>query len=88
MQVWFVAVDPKRDTTEKRKPTLITLILIFCIRPTQTAFSICQRVGLIYAINDSDEQEYAVDHSASVVMVDGDGSVRFLSLNLNKAACH
>jgi len=39
-------------------------------------FPLVRELGLIYAISDSNEQEYAVDHSASVALVDGSGAVR------------
>ncbi|MEM6509171.1 MAG: SCO family protein [Pseudomonadota bacterium] len=78
VQVWFVAVDPKRDTTEKRKAYIdyFNPDFLAVSGPHKQLFPFVRELGLIYAINDSDEQEYAVDHSASVVMVNGDGSVR------------
>ena len=39
-------------------------------------FPFVRELGLIYAISDSTEQEYAVDHSASVALVDSKGAVR------------
>jgi protein SCO1/2 len=78
VQVWFVAVDPKRDTTEKRKAYIdyFNPAFLAVSGPHKQLFPFVRELGLIYAINDSDEQEYAVDHSASVVMVDGEGAVR------------
>ena len=32
-------------------------------------------LGLIYAISDSNESDYAVDHSVSVALVDGSGAL-------------
>ena len=37
VQVWFVAVDPKRDTTESAKPTLITSIPTFLLCQVRTS---------------------------------------------------
>ena len=78
VQVWFVAVDPKRDTTAKRKAYIdyFNPDFLAVSGPHKQLFPFVRDLGLIYAINDSDEQEYAVDHSASVVMVDPDGAVR------------
>tara|TARA_Y100000815_G_C13307623_1_gene487129 strand:- start:639 stop:1268 length:630 start_codon:yes stop_codon:yes gene_type:complete len=78
VQVWFVAVDPKRDTTEKRKAYIdyFNPEFLAVSGPHKQLFPFVRELGLIYAINDSDEQEYAVDHSASVVMVDANGAVR------------
>jgi|TARA_Y100000588_G_scaffold372032_1_gene444101 protein SCO1/2 len=78
VQVWFVAVDPKRDTTEKRKAYIdyFNPNFLAVSGPHKQLFPFVRELGLIYAINDSDQQEYAVDHSASVVLVDPTGSVR------------
>lgn len=78
LQVWFLSVDPKRDSADKRKA------YIDYFNPTFLAvsgehkdlFPLVRELGLIYAISDSDEQEYAVDHSASVAMIDKHGAVR------------
>ena len=78
VQVWFVAVDPKRDTTAKRKAYIdyFNTDFLAVSGSHKQLFPFVRELGLIYAINDSDEQEYAVDHSASVVMVDQAGAVR------------
>ncbi len=78
VQVWFVAVDPKRDTTKKRKAYIdyFNPNFLAVSGPHKQLFPFVRELGLIYAINDSDEQEYAVDHSASVVLVDPSGAVR------------
>ncbi|MBQ4834320.1 SCO family protein [Pseudoalteromonas sp. MMG010] len=78
LQIWFVSVDPKRDTVKKRK------LYIDYFNPKFLAvsgehkdlFPFVRELGLIYAIRDTDEDEYLVDHSGSVALVDELGSVR------------
>lgn len=79
IDVWFVSVDPKRDNAEKRK------LYIDYFNPDFTAvsaehkhlFPFVRNLGLVYAIHDDGESEnYTVDHSASVTLVDPNGAVR------------
>ncbi|KPV98056.1 hypothetical protein AN214_00442 [Pseudoalteromonas sp. P1-9] len=79
INVWFVSVDPKRDNAEKRK------LYIDYFNPDFTAvsaehkhlFPFVRNLGLVYAIHDDGESEnYTVDHSASVTLVDPNGAVR------------
>lgn len=79
INVWFVSVDPKRDNAEKRK------LYIDYFNSNFTAvsgehkhlFPFVRNLGLVYAIHDDGESEnYTVDHSASVTLVDPNGAVR------------
>lgn len=78
LQIWFLSVDPKRDTAEKRKAYIdyFNPDFLAVSGEHKDLFPLVRELGLIYAISDSDKQEYAVDHSASVAMVDSSGAVR------------
>ena len=78
VQIWFVSVDPKRDTPAKRKDYIdyFNPDFLAVSGKHKHLFPMVRGLGLIYAISDSSESEYAVDHSASVAMVDGNGAVR------------
>ncbi len=78
VQIWFVSVDPKRDTPAKRKDYIdyFNPDFLAVSGEHKQLFPMVRGLGLIYAISDSSESEYAVDHSASVAMVDGNGAVR------------
>lgn len=78
VQIWFVSVDPKRDTPAKRKDYIdyFNPDFLAVSGEHKHLFPMVRGLGLIYAISDSNESEYAVDHSASVAMVDGNGAVR------------
>jgi len=78
LQVWFMSVDPKRDTAAKRKAYIdyFNPNFLAVSGDHKALFPLVRELGLIYAISDSNEQEYAVDHSASVALVDGNGAVR------------
>ena len=78
LQVWFLSVDPKRDTPAKRKQYIdyFNPDFLAVSGEHKHLFPVVRELGLIYAISDSSESEYAVDHSASVAMVDQNGAVR------------
>jgi len=78
LQIWFLSVDPKRDTADKRKAYIdyFNPEFLAVSGEHKDLFPLVRELGLIYAISDSDEQEYAVDHSASVALVDSRGAVR------------
>ncbi|NMM40699.1 SCO family protein [Pseudoalteromonas arctica] len=78
LQIWFLAVDPKRDTVAKRKAYIdyFNPDFLAVSGEHKDLFPLVRELGLIYAISNSDKQEYAVDHSASIAMVDPQGAVR------------
>ena len=78
MQVWFVSVDPNRDTAQKRKEYIDYFDPDFLAISGEHKhlFPFVRELGLIYAISDSNQPEYAVDHSASVALIDGNGALR------------
>ncbi|WP_372763479.1 SCO family protein [Pseudoalteromonas sp.] len=78
LQVWFVSVDPQRDTAAKRKAYIdyFNPDFLAVSGDHKALFPMVRELGLIYAISDSSQPEYAVDHSASIALVDGTGAVR------------
>ncbi|AZZ96814.1 SCO family protein [Pseudoalteromonas sp. R3] len=71
VNVWFVAVDPQRDTQEKRKQYIdyFNPRFVAASASHNVLFPFVRDIGLIYAINNSDEPEYYVDHSASIALI-------------------
>ncbi|MCQ8822035.1 SCO family protein [Pseudoalteromonas agarivorans] len=78
LHIWFMSVDPQRDTPEKRKAYIdyFNPDFLAVSGEHKNLFPVVRELGLIYAISDSQESEYAVDHSASVALVDANGAVR------------
>ncbi len=78
LQIWFMSVDPQRDTPVKRKAYIdyFNPDFLAVSGEHKNLFPVVRELGLIYAISDSQESEYAVDHSASVALVDANGAVR------------
>jgi len=76
-QVLFISVDPKRDSAEKRKeyvnyfhPDIVGLGA-----EHKSLFPFVRNLGLMYSIPSGEEENYFVDHSASVVLINPDGLI-------------
>ncbi|MFP3426021.1 SCO family protein [Pseudoalteromonas sp. SIMBA_162] len=78
LQIWFVSVDPNRDTAEKRKQYIdyFNPSFLAVSGEHKDLFPVVRELGLIYAISDTTKADYAVDHSASVALVDDTGALR------------
>ncbi len=78
LNVWFVSVDPNRDTAAKRRQYITYFNPEFkaVSGPHAQLYPFVQNLGLIYAITEEQTGNYLVDHSASVVLVDPDGFIR------------
>ena len=78
LQIWFVSVDPNRDTAEKRKQYIdyFNPNFLAVSGEHKDLFPVVRELGLIYAISDTTKADYAVDHSASVALVDNTGALR------------
>jgi protein SCO1/2 len=78
LQIWFVSVDPKRDTAQKRKLYIdyFNSDFLAVSGNHKDLFPFVRELGLIYAIRDSEEADYLVEHSGSVALVDPKGNVR------------
>tara|TARA_B100001123_G_scaffold225760_1_gene254151 strand:- start:1413 stop:1811 length:399 start_codon:yes stop_codon:yes gene_type:complete len=76
VQVVFVSVDPNRDTPERLASYVEYFNAEFVALTGEHAqlFPFVRSLGLMYAIAEStDNPNYLVDHSASVVVVDPQG---------------
>ncbi|WP_105253581.1 SCO family protein [Pseudoalteromonas sp. T1lg75] len=78
LNVWFVSVDPQRDTAAKRRQyiTYFNPQYKAVSAPHKQLYPFVQNLGLMYAISEQQEGDYLVDHSASVVLVDPHGKIR------------
>ncbi|WP_372767503.1 SCO family protein [Pseudoalteromonas sp.] len=79
VNIWFVSVDPKRDVADKRRQYIDYFNSSFTAVSAQhkQLFPFVRNLGLVYAFHDDGETEnYTVDHSASVTLVDPSGAVR------------
>lgn len=75
-QVLLVSVDPKRDSVEKLSQYITYFNTDFiALRAEHDAlFPFARNLGLMYAIN-GEEENYLVDHSASLVLINPDGNI-------------
>ncbi|KZN67162.1 hypothetical protein N473_08040 [Pseudoalteromonas luteoviolacea CPMOR-1] len=76
-QVWFVSVDPSRDSAQKRKEYIAYFddSFLAVTHSHQQLFPFVRDIGLIYAINDAQDTEYYVDHSASIALINPAGEL-------------
>jgi protein SCO1/2 len=78
LKVWFISVDPQRDTPEQinnyvnyfQQPAVLGLTA-----GHDQLFPFVRQLGLMYAINSNAEGNYLVDHSASVVLINPQGQI-------------
>lgn len=78
LQVWFLSVDPKRDTQARLKEYINFFNPSFIATSGEHAqlFPLVRSMGMMYAMADnSSDPNYLVDHSASVVVINPDGQV-------------
>ena len=78
LNVWFISVDPKRDTTEKLNEYVSYFNQPAVLGMTaghDQLFPFVRQLGLMYAISSSTEQDYLVDHSASAVLINPQGQL-------------
>ena len=78
LKVWFISVDPKRDTTEKLNEYVNYFSQPAVLGMTaghDQLFPFVRQLGLMYAISSSTEQDYLVDHSASAVLINPQGQL-------------
>ncbi|WP_026376252.1 SCO family protein [Aestuariibacter salexigens] len=78
LQVILISVDPKRDTTERLNQYINFFHPDFIAASGEHAqlFPLVRSMGMMYAMADStDNPNYLVDHSASVVVVNPKGQV-------------
>lgn len=77
-QVLLVSVDPQRDTVEKLSQYIayFNKEFIALTADHSVLFPFARNLGLMYAISDDKRDEnYLVDHSASIVLVNPEGKI-------------
>lgn len=78
LQVVFISVDPKRDTVERLNQYISFFNEDFIAATGQhdALFPIVRSMGMMYSLNDdTNESDYLVDHSASIVVVNPQAQV-------------
>ncbi|CAH9054148.1 hypothetical protein PSECIP111951_01924 [Pseudoalteromonas holothuriae] len=77
LTVWFISVDPNRDDASKRRAYIDYFNKEFKGLSNVHAqlFPLVRNMGLIYAISNSDQPDYYVDHSASVALINPQGNL-------------
>lgn len=78
LQVWFLSVDPKRDTIERLNEYVNYFNPEFAATtgPHEQLFPLVRSMGMMYSMSEStDNPNYLVDHSASIVVINPDGNV-------------
>ncbi|GAB2927919.1 SCO family protein [Rheinheimera gaetbuli] len=78
LKVWFISVDPKRDSTQKlndyvsyfNQPNVLGMTA-----GHDQLFPFVRQLGLMYALSSSTDTDYLVDHSASVVLINPQGQL-------------
>lgn len=79
LKVWFVSVDPQRDSIEQLNDYVSYFNQPAVIGMTaghDQLFPFVRQLGLMYAISSStDEAAYLVDHSASVALINPKGQL-------------
>lgn len=77
LNIWFVSVDPTRDSNEKRAAYAAYFGEgILAITGMHDAlFPFVRSLGLIYSIGDTTQPSYSVDHSASIALINPEGKL-------------
>jgi protein SCO1/2 len=78
IKVLFLSVDPNRDTVERLNEYINFFHSDFtaATAPHKVLFPLVRSMGMAYAIADStDNPDYLIDHSASVVVINPDGNM-------------
>ena len=78
VKILFISVDPQRDSIPRLKEYINFFNPEFTAATAEHAvlFPLVRSMGMAYAIADStDNPDYLIDHSASVVVVNPDGNM-------------
>jgi protein SCO1/2 len=78
LQIWFLSVDPKRDTTERLNEYInyFNSAFVATTGPHDQLFPLVRSMGMMYSLSEStDNPNYLVDHSASIVVINPNGNV-------------
>lgn len=76
-QVMFVSADPQRDSVEKLSQYIAYFNPNFkALRAEHDVlFPFSRNLGLMYAITGESNENYGVDHSASIILINPNGQV-------------
>lgn len=74
-QVVLISVDPERDTPEKMKEYLLSFNQNFkgATGNRDTIKTLTRELGVIYAKMQSDEENYDIDHSGAILVINPEG---------------
>lgn len=78
LKVLFVSVDPKRDTIDRLKEYISFFHPEFTAATAEhkQLFPLIRSMGMMYSMSESTEtDDYLVDHSASIVIINPEGNV-------------
>lgn len=78
LKVWFISVDPNRDTIEQLNNYVSYFEQANVLGMTaghDQLFPFVRQLGLMYALSSTTEENYLVDHSASVVLINPQGQL-------------
>jgi protein SCO1/2 len=78
LQVWFLSVDPKRDSVERLNEYInyFNADFVGSTGPHEQIFPLVRSMGMMYSLSEStDNENYLVDHSASIVVINPKGNV-------------
>ena len=78
LQIWFLSVDPKRDTTDRLNEYInyFNSDFLASTGSHDQLFPLVRSMGMMYSMSESsDNPNYLVDHSASIVVINPDGNV-------------
>jgi protein SCO1/2 len=77
VNIWFVSVDPHRDSNEKRAAYAAYFGegILAVTGMHEVLFPFVRSLGLVYSIGDTTQTSYSVDHSASIALVSPNGEL-------------
>ncbi len=78
LQVWFLSVDPNRDTTERLNEYInfFNGDFVASTGPHSVLFPLVRSMGMMYSIAEStDNPNYLVDHSGSIAVINPEGNL-------------
>lgn len=78
LQVWFLSVDPNRDTVERLNEYIgyFNPDFIAATGEHSQLFPLVRSMGMMYSIAGStDDPNYLVDHSGSIAVINPDGHI-------------
>ena len=75
VNVWLISVDPKRDSLERltQYTGYFGDAFVGVRAEHPQLFPFVQDLGLMYSIPEEGEENYLVNHSAAIILVDPDG---------------